>query len=168
MSTSKFNDQDAIDKYLSSEKIQCLECKKWFRSLGSHLTRVHGMTCNDYRDKYELPRKTPLSGLSTRQMLSNQMVAMRQEGVITNDHLAEAAKKIDYENRAPKKNISDDKQRKAASAARFNKNKLDSGSVSSIGRNMDRAREYQRALRALKKGDDALMIEYKTKYGTST
>ncbi len=162
----RFQTQSDIDEYLAGEKIQCLECGKWFLSLGTHMSRIHGMTANDYRDKFGLPRSTPLAGQSTRQTLSNQMVAMRQDGLITNAHLSDAARKIDYSSRADKKTVSDRRQREATHDARFDKNKLPAGAASSTGRNMGQAREYQRAYRALKNGDSRLMDEYKARYGS--
>lgn len=103
MSISRFETQAQIDTYLARDEIQCLECGKWFKTLGRHLTTTHGMTANDYRDKYGLPRSTPLAGLTTRYTLSNQMFEMIRVGVVTHDHIRDAAKNIDTQIGHPKK-----------------------------------------------------------------
>ncbi len=160
----KFETQKQIEQYLSGDKIQCLECGKWFKSLNSHINRLHSLTANEYRDKWGLPRQTALAGQSTREKLSNQMLSMREEGVIDNEHLACAAKKIDYDLRTPKKAVSAKKQKEAVSKTGLSNIKHEAGATAPSGRDLDRAREYQRANRALKKGDPSLMEKYKEKY----
>lgn len=44
-----------------SDRIQCLECGRWFRFLGPHL-RVHDITAEEYRGKHGLNIRTPLAG----------------------------------------------------------------------------------------------------------
>jgi hypothetical protein len=36
----------------ASNKIQCLECGKWYRQVGSHVALRHNMTAREYREKY--------------------------------------------------------------------------------------------------------------------
>ena len=164
MYSRKFETEEQIHQYLEGEKIQCLECGKWFLSFSTHLPRMHGMSANDYRDKYDLPRSTPLAGQSTRQTLSSQMLAMREEGIVNDDHLAEAARKIDYSKMAAKKQVSVAKQKAATSKARWGKNRYKPGAKNETGKDMDRRREYQRAYRALMKGDSAPMRRYREKH----
>ena len=40
-------------------RIQCHACGRWYGALSGHL-RSHGMSLNDYREIYELPRGQPL------------------------------------------------------------------------------------------------------------
>lgn len=43
-----------------SDRIQCLECKQWFRALPNHLRRTHGYSDEDYRLKFLIPVGVPL------------------------------------------------------------------------------------------------------------
>lgn len=38
-------------------KVLCYECGGWFETLGNHV-KIHGMTSNEYKDKYGINRKT--------------------------------------------------------------------------------------------------------------
>lgn len=42
------------------EEIACLECGKGFARLGTHLTRVHGITASEYRERHDLDPDRPL------------------------------------------------------------------------------------------------------------
>jgi hypothetical protein len=42
------------------DRIQCLECGRWYRALPTHLLRKHGLSDEDYRLKYGLPVGLPL------------------------------------------------------------------------------------------------------------
>ena len=42
------------------DRIQCLECRRWYRALPTHLLRGHNMDDEDYRLKYGIPAGTPL------------------------------------------------------------------------------------------------------------
>jgi len=47
--------------------IPCRECGRWFRSLSGHLTRRHGMSCDDYREVWGIPAGVPLTTIETRE-----------------------------------------------------------------------------------------------------
>lgn len=47
------------------ELLQCYECGGLFASLGQHL-RIHKMNSDDYREKFQISKMTPLSSRSTR------------------------------------------------------------------------------------------------------
>ncbi|MCP4695183.1 MAG: MucR family transcriptional regulator, partial [Desulfobacterales bacterium] len=47
----------------AGERIQCLLCGRWFRKIGGpHLTRIHGVTGDEYRKRFSLPPGRPLTG----------------------------------------------------------------------------------------------------------
>ncbi len=48
------------DQPREEDRIQCLECGRWFRSLPTHLLRSHGLTDEDYRMAHDLPVGLPL------------------------------------------------------------------------------------------------------------
>ncbi len=59
----KFQTKEEVDAYFASDKIQCLLCRKWFKRIGgTHLTRKHGITADDYREMYGLPWRRGLTG----------------------------------------------------------------------------------------------------------
>lgn len=51
------------------DRVQCLHCGRWFRSLGPHL-RFAGITAADYRAEHRLPSSTALMASGTRGVLS--------------------------------------------------------------------------------------------------
>ena len=53
----KFENKKEIDHYLAGGKIQCLLCGKRFKSLPTHLIRVHEISPDQYKEKYGLPWK---------------------------------------------------------------------------------------------------------------
>jgi hypothetical protein len=44
-----------VEAYFSGDKIECLICGKWFRSLAKHIVSIHGVSVNDYKTKFNLP-----------------------------------------------------------------------------------------------------------------
>ena len=42
------------------DRIQCLECGKWFKALPRHIERTHIMTCDEYRVKHKLAASVAL------------------------------------------------------------------------------------------------------------
>ena len=76
----KFMTRTQIDDYLSGNKVQCLLCGKMFRTLHQHLRRTHGITVDDYRERYGLPWRQGLCGVETSEKLSKNMFDRRKEG----------------------------------------------------------------------------------------
>ena len=63
------------------ERMQCHGCGEWFRHLGGHIYREHGLTGDDYRREFGLMQKTKLGGsawLAMRRQLAG--AHMRQQG----------------------------------------------------------------------------------------
>ncbi len=61
--------KEEVDAYFAADKIQCLLCGRWFKSLGNkHLRNGHGTTAEDYKEKYGLPFHRGLDGKSTRRI----------------------------------------------------------------------------------------------------
>ncbi|MDO5082524.1 MAG: MucR family transcriptional regulator [Arachnia propionica] len=50
-------------------RVQCLECGRWFRSLIGHISRIHGMTAEEYRAAHGLARTTALVASSVSEQL---------------------------------------------------------------------------------------------------
>lgn len=49
-----FQTRKEMQEYLAGDKIQCLRCGKWYRSLGVHLSTIHGMSPTEYRKLYRI------------------------------------------------------------------------------------------------------------------
>jgi hypothetical protein len=60
-----FNNLQEVEEYVSGDKVCCLLCGKYYKSLGSHIA-VHAIDIEDYKKKYNIPRKVPLVGTKTR------------------------------------------------------------------------------------------------------
>lgn len=165
MRDQPFQSIKELDAYISGERIQCLECGRWFRALGAHLTSAHGMTHHDYREKWAIPRRYPLAGTATREILSSQIQDMIASGRLTYEHLPSAADASRGADRRRKMEIDDVRHRKIIAEKRpGDHHKLPPGAKRADGRNADRRREYQIAYRALKQGDPKPMQHYREKY----
>ncbi len=52
-----------MNAYFASYKIQCLLCGRWFHWIaGPHLTKIHGITIDEYKEMYGLPWSRGLNG----------------------------------------------------------------------------------------------------------
>lgn len=71
----KFETTDQIAEYFGGNLIECLECGRCFRRLGCHLPRVHGLTMDQYREKYGLPWRRGLTSAASSQSYSDAMAA---------------------------------------------------------------------------------------------
>lgn len=65
-----FETREEVEKYLSTDEVQCLLCGRSFKNLGIHLRRIHQIDADDYRLKYNMPRYYGLVGRSTRTRMS--------------------------------------------------------------------------------------------------
>lgn len=70
----KFPTMDAVNQYLDTDKIECLECGKSFKALGVHLA-MHKLTTREYKEKYGIPFSRGLVGNATSQAMSDRMIA---------------------------------------------------------------------------------------------
>lgn len=50
----------SVKSSVKKDAIACLECGKKFKSLKRHLTTNHGMTPDEYREKWSLPSSYPM------------------------------------------------------------------------------------------------------------
>lgn len=65
--------------------IQCLECGGWFRSIWSHLVRVHGLTAREYREHHDLPKSHKLASNDLRAAQSGLTKGMFADGTMNNE-----------------------------------------------------------------------------------
>lgn len=58
-------------------RVQCLECGRWFKSLIGHISRIHGMSAEEYRAVHGLARTTALVASSVSEQLHDHGIRRR-------------------------------------------------------------------------------------------
>ncbi|EKD6824265.1 MucR family transcriptional regulator [Klebsiella pneumoniae] len=77
------------DKEELTEKIQCLECGKYFSFLSPHLNKAHQMNAREYRERWGIPLHTPLASVShSRQCRENVLSRIRRGEINPDEQLA--------------------------------------------------------------------------------
>ncbi len=69
-----------IEEYYRGDKIQCLICFREFFALGSHIKRIHGITSEEYKLRFDLPQSRSLAGERTRRIQSENLIRRIQDG----------------------------------------------------------------------------------------
>lgn len=189
MRETPFETIEELEAYTGGPTIQCLECGKWFKSLATHLPRIHGMSHDDYRQKWGIPKRFALAGTATREKLSEQMHGYIETGRLTHDHLDSAVEAARAAGRGQKAPVDLKRQSEMTAAIRPGDHSiLPPGAKRADGRDADRAREYQqqrrtqtkpkwsesperqkeaqKAWRALQAGDPMPTLKYMARYET--
>lgn len=68
--TTPFSSKEEAEAHHNHEYVQCLECGKLFSSVGTHVRLAHDMTAMEYREKWQIMKKIPISGFSKRRLYS--------------------------------------------------------------------------------------------------
>lgn len=66
--------------YLSSDRITCLLCGKAYRRLGWHLEKIHGVSLDEYRDRYGLPYSKGVLSAASAKAYSDASIAAGRDG----------------------------------------------------------------------------------------
>ena len=66
----KFKDIEEVNQYLSGDRIQCLLCGKSYKLLATHIMTIHGVTVDQYKEKYGIPWEYGLSSSGTRKKMA--------------------------------------------------------------------------------------------------
>ncbi|TDN48085.1 MucR family transcriptional regulator [Scandinavium goeteborgense] len=77
-----FSDSSDVMEYINQPQIECLECGKFFLFLTPHLVKTHGISNTDYKLKWNIPKHTPLSGISHREVCRRNTVKRINNGEI--------------------------------------------------------------------------------------
>ncbi|APB06089.1 hypothetical protein WP3W18E01_24400 [Raoultella ornithinolytica] len=88
-----FRSRDEAETYISGDTLECLECGKKFVLLEKHLRIAHAMTCEEYREKYNIPVSIPLAGAGYREKQRLKMLRLQESGAIDYSHLSKASEK---------------------------------------------------------------------------
>lgn len=139
---------------MGGPQIQCLECGRWYRALATHLPRTHGMSHNDYREKWGIPRRYALAGTATRECLSEQMHDQIKSGHLTLNHLPSANLAAQHAARPRKMPVDRERQILMVTQRRPGDHAmLPPGAYRAAGRNAERHRLVQRIRRARDRGE---------------
>lgn len=99
-----FECREAVDAYLSGDRITCLLCGHDFRALEAHLKHSHEMTNDDYREKYGLPYRRGLCSGSVSERMSEVTKQRFQDNKEFYLATLEKAKAVQAENGNPQRN----------------------------------------------------------------
>lgn len=88
-----FKTRAEAEAYISGDKLECLECGKYFVLLEKHLRVAHAMTSEEYKQKYNIPVSIPLAGAGYREKQRLKMLRLQESGVIDYSHLGKASEK---------------------------------------------------------------------------
>jgi hypothetical protein len=75
----RFESRADLDEYLSGDSIQCLLCGRRFQILDTYLRAVHGITSDDYRDKYGIGRTVGLQSAPKAKKASDAALKLIKE-----------------------------------------------------------------------------------------
>jgi len=86
-----FKNIDEVKEYLSGSSITCLLCGKTFKSLIEHIKKIHEITLDEYREKYNIPWTYALICEDLSNKLSEMLNKRVEEGYVIpltdDDHL---------------------------------------------------------------------------------
>lgn len=75
-----FETIEQVNDYLGQQKITCLLCGKKLCILGKHLFSVHGLTSDQYRERYGIPWTRALAVTSTRSRMEQALRKRLESG----------------------------------------------------------------------------------------
>ena len=91
----KITSEAELDRYLSGSAIQCLICGDYFASVSSHVLHKHGITAEDYKHEFGIPKKVGVVIKSLSKVFSDNiklvdgMDKRKQDGRKVEDYLKE-------------------------------------------------------------------------------
>jgi len=88
-----FLNKEDIKKYYSGDRIQCLVCGKWFKSLGVHLNKTHNMSIDDYKKMFGLPWSIGLCSSETAKKFQRNAKMLREKGFLLTGIISEEHEK---------------------------------------------------------------------------
>lgn len=87
-----FQTREELDQYFSGDRITCLLCGEPFLILASHIKTAHGMSVDEYKQRYGIPWSRGLTSAGTRKKYSDLMKSKKAAGVLpqqpTPEHMA--------------------------------------------------------------------------------
>lgn len=68
--SGKFQTLEEVKAYLSGDRMQCLLCGKPYVMIGKHLREIHGVTVDQYKERYGIPWGRGLVCADTKKVMS--------------------------------------------------------------------------------------------------
>lgn len=154
-----------VTAYLAHDRLRCLECGRSYAFLPTHLARTHQLSAETYRARWGLPAGTPLAGTAYRAQHAERVRRAIARGEFT-PNAAGASHAARSRGRGHR--TAWDLAEQAARAGRAaSPPVLPDEARRADGRNAGRAREYQRAYVALRRGDPEPMRQYRELHGSA-
>jgi len=77
-----------VERYFTGDKIQCLLCGRWFKSVGRHMTGIHNTTPDEYKLQFGLPLDRGLTSAELHGNLSDIQKRLYSDGLnpLSNAH----------------------------------------------------------------------------------
>lgn len=97
-----FQTREELDEYLSGDRVTCLLCGRTYALLDTHLRAQHGMTSDDYRERYGIPANRGLCGSERTERDRLRMLALFDADPAERERRAEYAKAHQHLARATK------------------------------------------------------------------
>lgn len=170
MRDTPFETMEEIAAYVGGEAITCLECGKPFQMItGKHLQLIHGMSQDEYRDRWGIPRSVGLATKAVKDSRRKILKRLVESGALNYDHLPSASDPATRAPMTPKVRASQQAHSLLVRKLRPGDHaRREPGAKRRNGRSIDRAREYQQAYRSMRTGDPVPMQAYREKYRNQT
>ncbi len=69
----QFETLEEVKDYLSEDRIDCLLCGRALKSLSMHLARIHGISCDRYKEQFGIPYTCGLISADVSDQMSERM-----------------------------------------------------------------------------------------------
>jgi hypothetical protein len=86
-----FKTKEEVSEYFSGDKLKCLLCGAEYKSLGTHLLKMHGMRVLEYKEKFGLPYSEGLVSKNTKKAMADALKTRIAEGDETLTQLEKVA-----------------------------------------------------------------------------
>jgi predicted transcriptional regulator len=95
-----FSRPEDVSEHHERELITCLECGHTYRYLPVHLKRSHGLSCEEYRQRWGIPKSVALTGTDLRELCRQNTLRRTLAGEINTPaqlkKMSEARSKAGY------------------------------------------------------------------------
>lgn len=89
-----FKNIEAVRDYFKNERVTCMLCGKIYKKLGNHLLKIHGVTCDSYRQRYNIPWTYGLICEESSVKYSEAVIKRFDEGWVPPMKIGEDHKKL--------------------------------------------------------------------------
>ncbi len=80
--SGRFSSFKELKEYFDEDRLTCLLCGRDFSNLGNHVSSGHGITTDDYRQRFGIPWTYGLAGKRFRNISSRRLTKLRKAGKV--------------------------------------------------------------------------------------